>query len=179
MIQTDAAINPGNSGGPLLNSKGEVVGITTAIESPVRGSVGVGFAVPINTAQRYLSDLIGGKAISHPWLGISGTPVTSSLARELEIPAEGVYVIQVMPDSPALAAGFKGAGRVSQTPGQIPKGGDVILAVDGQKVSRVEDISSYLDTKKVGDIVKFTLRRDGANKEVEVTLAEWPQDLGS
>ncbi len=178
MIQTDAAINPGNSGGPLLNSAGEVIGITTAIESPVRGSVGIGFAVPINTAQSELSDLIAGNAISHPWLGISGTPVTSDLAQQLGVPAEGVYVVQVMPDSPASDAGIKGAvRRGTRTPdnGQMPKGGDVILAVDAQKVSKVEEISSYLDTKKPGDKVTLTVRRSGANQQVEVTLAEWPE----
>ncbi len=179
MIQTDAAINPGNSGGPLLNSEGKVVGITTAIESPVRGSVGVGFAVPINAAQRELSDLIAGKAISHPWLGIAGGQVTSSLAQQLEIPAEGVYVVQVTPDSPASDAGLRGAIRSqARTPSQqMPKGGDVILAVDGQKVNKVEDISSYLDAnKRPGDTVSLTIRRDGNEQEVKVTLGEWPED---
>jgi len=179
MIQTDAAINPGNSGGPLLNSSGQVIGITTAIESPVGGSVGIGFAVPVDTAKAELDDLIAGKAISHPWLGISGTPVTSTLAQQLGIPAEGVYVVQVQPNSPASAAGLKGATtRGSQAGGQIPKGGDVILAVDGNKVSKVEDISSYLDTKKAGDKVTLTIRRDGQEQQVEVTLAEWPASLG-
>ncbi len=178
MIQTDASINPGNSGGVLLNSSGEVVGITTAIESPSGGSVGVGFAVPINTAQSEMADLMAGKTISHPWLGISGTPVTDSLAKELNVPAGGVYVVQVIQDSPAAEAGLKGAntrqGSTSTT--QVPKGGDVILAVDGQKVSKVEEISSYLDTKKPGDTVKLTILRNGANQDVTVTLAEWPDN---
>ncbi|MGE5618459.1 MAG: S1C family serine protease [Sphingomonadaceae bacterium] len=179
MIQTDAAINPGNSGGPLLNSAGEVIGINSAIESPVRGSVGIGFAIPINTAQRELEEMIAGKTISHPWLGISGTPVTAELAKELDIPAEGVYVVQVMPDSPAQDAGIRGALRSSSRnfQGQTPSGGDVILAVDGQKVSKVEEISSYLDTKNPGDVVTLTIRRAGAEKQVEVTLAEWPDSL--
>jgi len=177
MIQTDAAINPGNSGGPLLNSSGEVVGITTAIESPVRGSVGIGFAVPINTAKAEKDDLIAGKTISHPWLGISGTPVTDDLAKQLGVPAGGVYVVQVMPNSPAQDAGLKGAARVrTQDPTQVAKGGDVILSVDGQKVNKVEDISSYLDTKKPGDKVTLTILRDGANKDVEVTLGDWPDN---
>ena len=180
MIQTDAAINPGNSGGPLLNSSGQVIGITSAIESPVRGSVGVGFAVPIDTANSELQDLIAGKAISHPWLGISGTSVTSNVAQDLGVPAEGVYVVQVMPNSPAASAGLQGATvtRGSQSSTQTPKGGDVILAVDGQKVSKVEEISTYLDTKKVGDKVTLTIRRSGQEKQVEVTLAAWPADLG-
>ena len=177
MIQTDAAINPGNSGGPLLNSSGQVVGITTAIESPVGGSVGIGFAVPIDTAQSELNDLIAGKSISHPWLGISGTPVTSNVAQELGVPAEGVYVVQVQPNSPASAAGLKGA-RGSRSGTQVPQGGDVILAVDGQKVNKVEDISSYLDTKKAGDKVTLTIRRDAQEQQVDVTLANWPTSLG-
>ncbi len=179
MIQTDASINPGNSGGVLLNSSGEVVGITTAIESPSGGSVGVGFAVPINTAQSEMADLMAGKTISHPWLGISGTPVTDSLAKELNVPAGGVYVVQVIQDSPAAEAGLKGAStrQGSTSTPQVPKGGDVILAVDGQKVSKVEEISSYLDTKKPGDTVKLTILRNGANQEVTVTLAQWPDDL--
>ncbi len=179
MIQTDAAINPGNSGGPLLNSAGEVIGINSAIESPVRGSVGIGFAIPVNTAQRELEDLIAGKAVSHPWLGISGTQITAKLAEELGVPAEGVYVVRVMADSPAQDAGIVGALRArSRTPEtQTPKGGDVILAVDGQKVTKVEEISSYLDAKKPGDVVTLTIRRAGAEKQVEVTLAEWPESL--
>lgn len=178
MIQTDASINPGNSGGPLLNSSGQVVGITTAIESPVRGSVGIGFAVPIDAAKSELQDLIAGKAVSHPWLGISGTPVTSNLAQELGVPGEGVYVVLVQANSPAADAGLKGATRSgSQSGTQVPKGGDVILSVDGQKVSKVEDISSYLDTKKAGDKVTLNIRRGGEEKQIEVTLAEWPDNL--
>ena len=102
MIQTDASINPGNSGGPLLNAQGEVIGITTAIESPVRGSVGVGFAVPVNTAKRDLPQLLAGKDVQHTWLGISGQAITSSLADHLKLSvSEGVYVVQVLPNSPA------------------------------------------------------------------------------
>ena len=180
MIQTDASINPGNSGGALLNSSGAVVGITSAIESPVRGSVGVGFAVPINTAKQELADLKAGKTISHPWLGISGTAVTDSVATQLNVPVGGVYVVQVMPNSPASAAGIQGASRRTsqQSADQLPTGGDVILAVDGQKVNKVEEISSYLDTKKPGDTVTITVLRNGANKDISVTLAEWPDTLG-
>lgn len=179
MIQTDAAINPGNSGGPLLNAKGEVIGINTAIESPVKGSVGIGFAVPISTAQKSLAKMIAGEKVAHPWLGISGTQVTASLAKELDIPQEGVYVLTVVPDSPADEAGIKGAvRRASQAMIlQVPRGGDVILAVDGQKVNKVEEISSYLDSKAPGDTVKITIRRNGAEKELNATLAEWPDEV--
>jgi S1-C subfamily serine protease len=177
MIQTDAAINPGNSGGPLLNSQGEVIGITTAIESPVRGSVGIGFAVPINTAKRYMDDLMAGRTVSHPWLGISGTPVTSTIASQLNIPAEGVYVVDVVSNSPAQKAGLRGAVRSStdRTSTRVPAGGDVVLAVDGREVKRVEDISSYLDTKRPGDEVTVTIRRDGSTQDVKVILEAWPE----
>ena len=178
MIQTDAAINPGNSGGPLLNSQGQVIGINSAIESPVRGNVGIGFAVPINTAKGSLNDLkTAGKLLSHPWLGISGTPVNSEVATQLGIPAEGVYVVVTMPDSPAAAAGIRGAiSNQGRTPSaDLPTGGDVILAVDGQKVTKVEEISSYLDTKRADDQVTLTVRRDGGTTDVKITLAEWPE----
>lgn len=178
MIQTDASINPGNSGGALLNASGEVVGITTAIDSPTGGNVGIGFAVPINTARSELADLMAGKTVSHPWLGISGTPVTDSVAQQLGVPVGGVYVAQVVPNSPASAAGLQGAtdGNSQSQSAQLPKGGDVILSVDQQKVSKVEDISAYLDTKKPGDKITLTILRNGANQDVSVTLAEWPAD---
>lgn len=181
LIQTDAAINPGNSGGPLLNSKGEVIGINTAIESPVQGSVGVGFAVPVNAAKKALPDLMAGKAVRHPWLGISGSPVTGELAKTLGVDPGGVYVAEVIPGGPAEKAGIKGAAGhgESTTPTEVPKGGDVILAVDGKKVNKVEEISSYLDTKSPGDTVTVTVRREGQTTEVQVTLAEWPEQLSN
>jgi len=179
MVQTDAAINPGNSGGPLLNSSGEVIGINTAIESPVGASVGIGFAVPVNTVQQSLSTMLAGKSVSHPWLGITGAQVTADLAKELDIPVEGVYVVSVVQDSPAAKAGVNGAlRRSSQIPSaNVGKGGDVILAVDGRKISKVEEISSYLDTKLSGDTVKLSIRRNGAEQELTVTLADWPDQV--
>jgi S1-C subfamily serine protease len=175
MIQTDAAINPGNSGGPLMNSKGEVIGINSSIESPTGGWVGIGFAVPVNTAKASINDMIAGKKVSHPWLGISGTEVTQSLATELGIPAEGVYVVQVVSGSPAEKAGIKGTTHGAAN-NEIPAGGDVILAVDGKQVKKVEEISSYLDTKRSGDTVTVTVRRDGQTQDLKVTLADWPDN---
>jgi S1-C subfamily serine protease len=174
MIQTDAPINPGNSGGPLLNSRGEVIGINTAIESPVRGSVGIGFAVPINTAKLFLPDLLAGKTIRHPWLGISGLQLTPATAQELGLSVnEGVYVSEVVPNGPAAKAGLKGAsGRGSA--GELPKGGDVILSIDGQRIGKTDAISAYLDTRHVGDTVKVEVLRDGQNTTLDVVLEEWP-----
>lgn len=175
MIQTDAAINPGNSGGPLINSQGEVIGINSSIESTTGAWTGIGFAVPINTAKASLPDMIAGKKVSHPWLGISGTELTANLAQELGLPAGGVYVVSVVSNSPAEKAGLKGAAAHGESVTDVPTGGDVILAVDGRQVRKVEDISSYLDTKKAGDAVTVTILRDGQNQDIQVTLADWPE----
>jgi len=173
MIQTDAPINPGNSGGPLLNSRGEVIGINTAIESPVRGSVGIGFAVPINTARQFMPDLLAGGTIKHPWLGISGVALTPSVRTDLGVDVEkGVYVVQVIPDSPAARAGLKGAPTRGNA--EVPKGGDIIVAIDTQTIGRVEDVGAYLDGKKVGESVQVTVRRGGETLVLTATLAEWP-----
>ncbi|MBI4319955.1 MAG: trypsin-like peptidase domain-containing protein [Chloroflexi bacterium] len=181
MIQTDAAINPGNSGGPLLNASGQVIGINTAIESPVRGSVGIGFAIPINTAKRFVPDMLSGGEVSHPWLGISGQAITPKLAEELGLPVnEGVHVVQTLANSPAAKAGLKGAGLTQRglLRPQAGGAGDIITAIDGMKVSKVEQISQYIDAnKKVGDTVKLDVLRDGKTISVEAKLATWPRNL--
>jgi S1-C subfamily serine protease len=175
MIQTDAPINPGNSGGPLLNSKGEVVGINTAIESPVRGSVGIGFAVPINTAKLFIPEMLAGKTVKHPFLGISGLALTPQTAQDLGLSlSEGVYVTDTVANGPAAKAGLRGApGRGSSA--DLPKGGDVILSIDGQKIAKTDAITAYLDTRKVGDVVKVEILRDGNRQTVDLTLEEWPE----
>ncbi|MBI4496728.1 MAG: trypsin-like peptidase domain-containing protein [Chloroflexi bacterium] len=178
LIQTDAPVNPGNSGGPLLNAAGEVIGINTAIEGPIRGSVGVGFAIPVNVAKQTLPQLLTGKKVEHPWLGISGAGITSDLAQDLNLPVnEGVVVFEVVADSPAAKAGLRG-GRAEQQ-GAPPVGGDIITRVDGRPVKTVQEIASYLDTKRVGDTVTVTILRDGKPREVTVTLGAWPDNLNS
>ena len=181
LIQTDAAINPGNSGGPLLNSAGEVIGLNTAIETGLgggRSNAGVGFAVPINSAKQSLPAMLRGQRIDHPWLGISGQPVTPTFAKDRNLSVtKGVYVVQVQPNSPAGKAGLQGAfANDSDLRGatEVPAGGDVILAVDGKAVSKVEELAGYLDTKQVGDQVTLRILRNGSEQDLQVTLEAWP-----
>ena len=180
MIQTDAAINPGNSGGPLINSAGQVVGINAAIESPVRGFVGIGFAVPINVARRALPDMIAGKTVAHAWLGISGITLDEETAEALGAgTTAGVYVVHVMPNGPADKASLKGAiaiGGGSNSPAnQVPRGGDVITSVDGQPVSSADQLTDYVESKRAGDQVTLTLLREGKPLDLQVTLEDWPE----
>ena len=172
MIQTDAAINPGNSGGPLLNARGEVIGIDESIQSPVQGSVGVGFAVPINTAKRVLSALEKGQAIQHPWLGISGESLSPALADTLGLTTQtGVLVVEVVSGSPAERAGLQASGSPSASD-------DVITAIDGHSLTSVEGLTAYLDTRKVGDHVALSVVRGGKPISIEVTLGDFQQSGG-
>ncbi|MBI2859399.1 MAG: trypsin-like peptidase domain-containing protein [Chloroflexi bacterium] len=176
MIQTDAAINPGNSGGPLLNSQGQVIGINTAIESEL-GSRGIGFAVTSNVARSRLADLIAGRQIARPWLGISGLALTRDLSQELGLTVDrGIYLVTVLPDSPAEKAGLRQGGEDGQ--GNPQKGGDVIIAADGKKVASVTDLASYLNAgKKPGDTVVLGIIREGSPVDIPVTLGTWPDSL--
>jgi len=173
VIQTDAAINPGNSGGPLLNSKGEVIGINTAIEP---SSSGIGFAVPINTAKSLLPALIKGGEVRSPWLGIRGLAIDEELASRLDLSADsGVYVVSVVPSSPAEEAGLQGSGVDEQ--GQPTFGGDVITAVDGWEVTQVEDMIVYFNGKKAGDRISLSVRRGDQALTIEVVLGEWLEQI--
>jgi S1-C subfamily serine protease len=181
LIQTDAAVNPGNSGGPLLNCQGEVIGINTLLENPTgdRVNVGVAFAVPINTAEQFLPDMLAAETVSHPWLGIAGQEVTPALAQDLDLQVDaGVYVTLVAAGSPAERAGLQGAFRSEAEAAQsssLPSGGDVIVAADGQTVASVEDLADYLSTqKRPGDTVELKVLRDGQELSLEAALAEWP-----
>lgn len=178
MLQTDAAVNPGNSGGPLLNSSGEVIGINTAIESPVQGSVGIGFAVPVNTAKRYLPQMLAGEQVQHPWLGISGVALTPDLAKELGLSVQqGILLAEVTRGGPAASAGLRGgSGQVRTAATALPAGGDVITAVDGRRVASVEELADYLETKRLGDQVELRVLRGGEHLTVQVKLAAWPEE---
>jgi len=179
VIQTDAAINPGNSGGPLLNSRGEVIGINSAIFTPSGGSVGIGFAIPVNTAKKLLPQLIARGRASHPWLGISGMDITPDLERALGLPVkEGVMIAQVSPGSPAARAGLRGAQRRVRVRNYIfAVGGDIIVALDGKKIATLDDLTGFLDeNKKAGEDVRVDVLRDGKPLTVLVRLGELPED---
>jgi len=180
IIQTDAAINPGNSGGPLLNSRGEVIGINTAIFSPSGGSVGIGFAIPVNTAKRLIPQLVATGRVRHPWLGISGVSLSSELARALDLPVEkGVLVAQVYPQSPAGRAGLRGGQRRVRVGNTIlAVGGDIITAADEKPMESMDRLVAYLeDEKGVGQVVGLTLRRGKETVRLSVTLGELPEKL--
>ena len=168
LIQSDAAINPGNSGGGLFNSQGEVIGITTAIENPSGDRVfaGIGFAVPIDTAIRFLPAMIAGSQIDHPRMGVALRDLTAGVADDLNLPVDqGVIVTQVLPGSAADGAGLRGSRN-----GQ---GADIIIGIDSIVVTNFDDLASYVDSKNVGDTVTVRIIRDGRETTVEVILEAW------
>jgi S1-C subfamily serine protease len=177
IIQTDAAINPGNSGGPMLNSSGEVIGVSTAIFSPSGGSVGVGFAVPINTAKRMIPELISRGYVARPYLGIAGHEIVPALVQALRLPVtEVIMVVEVTPGSPAQRAGIRGGDRAVQVGNMIVRvGGDIITEVDQVKVRTFEELSDFIDAKQPGDTVALTFNRQGKRNVVEVRLRERPR----
>ena len=177
VIQTDAAINPGNSGGPLLNSRAEVVGINTAIQSATGEFTGVGFAVPSNTIAKIVPKLIVDGVYHHPWVGISGRDIDPSLAKVLNlIDARGFLIVNVVEGSPAEKAGLIGSAETRELDGvEYPFGGDVILAVDGKIVRQIDDILIHLQRyKAVGDEMVLEVLRDGRVTNFVVELDERP-----
>jgi S1-C subfamily serine protease len=163
-----------------LNSRGEVIGINTAIFSPSGGSVGIGFAIPINTAKKLVPQLIARGHASHPWIGISGMDITPSFARALGLPVkEGVMVAVVASGGPAARAGLRGAQkRVRVGNFMVAAGGDVIVALDGGKIASVDDLTAFLDDhKKAGDDLKVDLLRDGKPVAVTVRLGDIPEGV--
>lgn len=177
VIQTDAAINPGNSGGPLLNLRGEVIGINTAIDTETSTFSGVGFAIPSNTVSRIVPDLIEDGDYEHPWIGVEGIDVTPPIAEEMDVEeARGFLIINVVDNSPADAAGLQGGSQDQDVRGQnITLGGDVIIGIDGTPVSNLNDVLTYLSkSTEVGETITLTVIRDGQRREVELTLAQRP-----
>jgi len=178
VIQTDAPINPGNSGGVLVNDRGEVIGVTTAIVSPVRASAGIGFAIPSAIVQKVIPALIEDGRYGVPWLGISGTSLDANLAQEMGLKADqrGALVVDVVPGGPADEAGVRGSDRKITVDGEDQRvGGDVIVAIDGQFVETFEDVVAYLfRSTEVEQKVTLTALRDGRERQIEVTLRERP-----
>ncbi|GAP36108.1 S1C family serine protease [Piscinibacter sakaiensis] len=167
LIQTDAAINPGNSGGPLLDSAGRLIGINTAIYSPSGASAGIGFAVPVDTVNRVVPQLIRLGRYQRPDIGIELDEAWNErLSASLQV--EGVHVLQVRPDSPAARAGLRGMGR--DRDGRLQPG-DVIVSLEGRPVRSVGQWLGRLDDHAVGDSVRLGVRRDGRTVELRVTLA--------
>jgi S1-C subfamily serine protease len=180
VVQTDAPINPGNSGGPLLDAAGEVVGVNSQIESSGGGNVGIGFAVPIDTAREIAQQLIADGEVQHAFLGISGADLDSEIANVLNLEAEsGALVQDVVPDSPADDAGIEAGDAVVSVDGQrIRAGGDVIVAVDGEQVSGMDEVIAAVDSHEPGDEIELTLLRGGDERTETLTLAERPASAG-
>jgi len=178
MIQTDAAINPGNSGGPLLDSHGNVIGINTAIYGQ-QGSIGIGFAMPINRAKSMLEEFQQHGNISRPTLGIRTVYVAGDLAGMLDLPSQGGLLIQgVERGSAAEGAGLRGPSRMVIVGGfQLGIGGDLILAADGQNIEDNNTLPTLLNRKRGGDMLELTIYRNGQTQKVRVKLGEAPQQL--
>ncbi|HKX33094.1 MAG TPA: trypsin-like peptidase domain-containing protein [Blastocatellia bacterium] len=176
VIQTDAAINPGNSGGPLLNSRGQMIGINTMIYSPSGGSVGIGFAVPVDTAKRVVNDILQYGRVRKPKLGISPIPLSARLSEVLELPvSEGLLVAEVVPGGSADKAGIHGATEKVQIAQYIiPVGGDIIIGADGQPIKGPDDLDRILNSKNIGDQVKIEVMRGKKKLALDVQLTELP-----
>jgi len=178
VIQTDAAINPGNSGGPLLNMKGEVIGINTAIQSATGEFSGVGFAVPARTISKIVPQLITEGTYHHPWMGIAGRDIDPDLASVLGLEeAKGFLVITVVEDSPADKAGLHGSNETVEVDGvSYQIGGDMIVSVDRKEVRKIDDILVHLQREKaVGDNMVLQVLRDGRVSDFTLILEERPQ----
>lgn len=179
VIQTDAAINPGNSGGPLIDSEGRVIGINSQIQTGggTDGNVGIGFAVPINTAREVVEQIEKNGKVEHAYLGITGGSVTPTLAKALKLPAEkGVLVNEVIKDSPAGKAGIEGGDTEATIEGvKVTLGGDIITEVDGKPISSMEEVINIVNSAQPGEKMELTLLRgDNETKHVTVTLGTRP-----
>lgn len=164
LIQTDAAINPGNSGGALCDSEARLIGVNTVIASSSGGSEGIGFAIPINTAGRVADDIIAGRPISNPYIGVAGQSVSANIAKQYSLPVDsGAYVTNVVPDGPAGKAGIES--------------GDIIVEVDGEPVKSMDDLVAMVRRGKVGDKVTVTYYSGTDKKTAQLTLEEKPTNL--
>lgn len=175
-IQTDAAINSGNSGGPLFNATGAVIGINEQIATQSGGSEGLGFAVPISTAKKVMEQLESSGKVTYAYLGVQGQTVTADIAEALGIEAEtGVLVASVVSGSPADRAGVRGGSEQTVVQSQVyVLGGDVIQAIDGEKITSADELIAAMNTRNPGDQITLTIVRDGSTREATATLGERP-----
>ena len=173
-IQTDAAINPGNSGGPLLNWHGEVIGINTMIASSVGQSAGIGFAIPINTAKAVLNDLVTLGRVRRPALGVKTVPIDPELAEQMGLSTDyGLLISQAVPGGAAERAGLRGGTERAYLGNMaIMLGGDVIVAIDGEKIDTQQDLAQVMNNHRAGDTVRITIYRNKKKMDVNVTLGE-------
>jgi S1-C subfamily serine protease len=180
VIQTDAPINPGNSGGPLLNARGQVIGVNTQIEtatgSSATGNVGIGFAVPSNTVKDVVAQILRTGRVDHAYLGIRGQALTEDVADTYNLPVEkGVVVEEVTSSSGADRAGLQGGETEVVVAGEsYVLGGDIIVALDGKKISSLEELRDAISARKPGDKIKLVIYRDAAKTSVTVTLGRRP-----
>ena len=174
VIQTDAPINPGNSGGPLLDGQGRVIGINSQIATGGgQGSVGIGFAVPVNTAKQLLPQLKKGGEIERAYLGIQMSDVTAELAKELDLPVDaGALIAEATEGGPADDAGLEGSDGTSDQ--GVPQGGDVLVEVDGETIANADDVAAAIADNSPGDEIEVVYYRDGERETAQVELGERP-----
>ena len=177
VIQTDAAINPGNSGGPLLNSEGEIVGINSAIISPSGGSVGIGFAIPVNTAKRVVPELLSKSYVTYPYIGATIQSLIPEMGKYLKLKIErGAMISEVVKGGPADKAGLKGGNQKVQVGNMIVLvGGDIVVKADQKEVKTNDELIHYIREKKPGDTVLLKVFRKDSYIDVKVTLGERPR----
>jgi putative serine protease PepD len=177
VIQTDAAINPGNSGGPLLNSDGEIVGINSAIISPTGGSVGIGFAIPVNAAKRVVPELLSKGYVTYPYIGATIQSLIPEMAKYLKLKIErGAMISEVVKDGPADKAGLKGGNQKVQVGNMIVLvGGDIVVKADQKEVKTNDELIRYIREKKPGDTVLLKVFRKDSFMDMKVTLGERPR----
>jgi S1-C subfamily serine protease len=182
IIQIDAPINPGNSGGPLLNMKGEVIGVNSAIFSTTGEFSGIGLAIPSNALNKVVPSLITKRSFNHPWLGLSGTNITPEIANVIGLKEpRGFLVVDVISGSPAEKAGIHGGKQLTSINGsQIPLGGDVIEEIDNKTIRKIDDILIYLETEKsIGDNVNISVFREGQIQKINLILVARPSSQES
>jgi len=176
IIQTDAAINPGNSGGPLLDSSGRMIGVNTAIFSPVNGSIGIGFSIPVNTVKNTFAKLVSRGYVSRPWLGITGQNIDAVDAGLLKLKSAGVLVADVFRGSPAEKAGLRGADTNVRLGNVIvATGGDLIVSINGRGIATMDELNEMMDGFEPGQTVTLRVLRGGQELFTKVRLEEMPR----